>query len=313
MNNLKLGLCCISKKLTQNKKFGFQTMTRKRFLNLPREEAIEILSKKILNNVNVTLQTIQHCYDNNIFHYRLSSSLFPLISDSISNVNINDLPDVDDIMDVIEEIGEFIRIYGMTVSSHPDQYVVLANDKENVINNSIKDLELHAWMHDSLGLPQDYSNPINIHPTGTPKPNFNAYQIVDLFMSNFNKLSSSVQNRLVLENVDMGYWNCENLYYYFHDYCSQQYNHEFPLTYDNLHDDINKSELNYFDKFKSSWKNFVPVMHLSYGGKNNKKRAHVDSINFFPLILKENQDLIWEVELKDKDVAIMDIFDMVKI
>ena len=74
---MKPGLCCISLTLKEQN-YSFQTMTYKRFSSLPREEALQILGDRILNNLVVTNKTIEFCHKNN-WVYRVSSDLFPLI------------------------------------------------------------------------------------------------------------------------------------------------------------------------------------------------------------------------------------------
>jgi UV DNA damage repair endonuclease len=86
----KLGLCCISMKLKEQG-LSFQTMTYKRFSSLPRDEAVDILGSRILNNLQVTNEIIKFCSQNN-FVYRLSSDLFPLITYETANVDLLDLP-----------------------------------------------------------------------------------------------------------------------------------------------------------------------------------------------------------------------------
>ena len=85
---MKLGLTCISEQLKEldKKKYSFQTMTRKRFNDLcealdSREKAVEELSERIYNNILVTQSIVVHCIKKGIAHYRLSSNLFPLLTD----------------------------------------------------------------------------------------------------------------------------------------------------------------------------------------------------------------------------------------
>ena len=69
-----------------------------------------------------------------------------------------------------------------------------------------------------MKMPQDYTCPINIHPSlSTKEPNdANLKKIVDRFWQAFQKTNDGVKKRLVLENEDKGCWNCMNLFKYFH-------------------------------------------------------------------------------------------------
>ena len=93
MSDTILGLTCISEELKDKdkKKYSFRTMTRKRFHDLERSDAIHQLSERILHNARATRYIINHCILHNIFHYRLSSALFPLITDAQTDVTLDDL------------------------------------------------------------------------------------------------------------------------------------------------------------------------------------------------------------------------------
>jgi UV DNA damage repair endonuclease len=72
----KYSLCCISLEL-QKKGFKSSTMTKTRFLAMNRESAIAIVSKRTLNNIAVTKETLKYCANKN-WNYRISSNLMPL-------------------------------------------------------------------------------------------------------------------------------------------------------------------------------------------------------------------------------------------
>lgn len=295
INYMKLGLCCISEVLKSNG-VKFQTMTRSRALKLG-DDYIKILQDRINNNLDVIDQIIDHCASSGISHYRISSSMFPLIGEPQLGLGVDFLVDMG-VPAKLRKIGDKIKSHGITVSTHPSQYVVLASKTPTTVENSIFDLELHGWLHDNLGLPQDYSNPINIH---VGISSYEPDEIYNNFMSAFNKLSLSVQKRLVLENDDKGFWNAENLYDYF--------SNQFPLTFDNLHFECNPSSgtmVYWFSKYSNIWfqQGFTPIFHWSEGGAKGKPRSHVDYFTSIPEIVSENTDVIWECEVKSKDLAI---------
>lgn len=296
---MKLGLCCISE-ILKSKGLKFQTMTRSRALKLG-DEYISILQDRINNNLEVFDKIIDHCAEHDISHYRISSSLFPLIGETQLGLELSFLVNMG-VPSKLRKIGDKIKSNGITVSTHPSQYVVLASKNPATVQNSIFDLEMHGWLHDMLGLPQDYSNPINIH---VGISSYDPDDIYNNFMEAFNNLSSSVQQRLVLENDDKGFWNAENLY----DYFAKQ----FPLTFDNLHFSTNLPESNnlhyWVDKYKELWSDegYTPVFHWSEGGAKGKPRSHVDYFSHIPDFIKKSSDVIWECEVKAKDLAILKV------
>jgi UV DNA damage endonuclease len=263
---------------------------------MSRDAAIVQLSKKILNNAKVTGQAIVQCASTGISHYRVSSSIFPLITDATLALSYDDLPDYIAICDALKFAGNHARRVGVTLSSHPDQFNVLASYTPDTVRRSIKELNHQAWVLDTMGCEQDFSTPMCLHVS--KNPDLNAETITDYrkrFLANFAECDLGVRGRLVLENEDNGYWNCANLYALFGS--------SFPLVYDNLHNQCNPSDRCYIQDFKTTWGSFVPVFHLSEGICGS--RSHSDYITNIPECVLNNTDCIWEVEVKAKDKCIL--------
>jgi len=291
---MSLNLCCISL-LLKEQGFSFQTLTWKRFNELGRDEGLKILSDRILNNAKVTQRTIEYCADNN-WGYRLSSTLFPLISFDEANIELEQLKDYNEIIQILSKSGEIARNNAVRLSSHPGEYTTLDSDNPVAISRSVRDLELHGFLHDALGLSKDYSNPINIH---LKNEHISFIDHKNRIKDSICRLSDSVKNRLVLENNDKGRWNCNTL--------ADKYADSFPLTYDNLHDKVNHSSDSNSNIriFAQSWGKYKPLFHYSEGREDNK-RAHrdypQDSVSFFSSERTNIAD--YDVELKMKDFAL---------
>ena len=60
---MSYNLCCISKSLA-SEGHKFQTMTWARFSRLSREEAVETVSERTLNNIRVTHKILEQCASN---------------------------------------------------------------------------------------------------------------------------------------------------------------------------------------------------------------------------------------------------------
>jgi len=313
---MNYGLVCISEILkAQDKSLAFKKITRKRFSELENSElgsGLKVLEERILHNLQLTEKIIRHCAKNSISHYRLSSALFPLITDPTLKLQLQKLSNYKDIRNQCEVIGNVAKDLNISLSIHPDQFNVLASEKPSVVKKTINELNFHAKVLDMMGLPQDYSVPINIHPSLSVKNDTeeNFRKLVDRFYDAFSKCDTGVRNRLVIENEDKGSWNCANLFMYFYNYCGTKHNHFFPLTYDNLHDHCNPSIFQNnqitiqqnIEAFSQTWpKSFVPVFHWSWGCKD-KKRSHADYAEELPV--EHDRELKWEVEVKAKDKAI---------
>lgn len=296
---MDLGLVCISEKLKPAVKF--QTITRKRFNDIGQDLAV--LGDRILNNIKTTEKIIVFCSRNNISHYRISSSLFPLITDPTLNLDITKLPNWAAISAALPRIGEASRKHNVSVSLHPDQFVVLGSLNDNSRDKSINELNFMCDMLDRMGLAADHSVPVNIH-VNSSVPCLD--QLCDIITDSLSRCTASVVNRLTFENEDKGQFNCTRL----HDLYVKlsQRGHSIPLCYDNLHDWCNPNDSDTksnIELFKSTWGNYKPVMHLSEGGKDGKIRAHVDYFSDkITDILPLYEGCVAECEVKAKDHAI---------
>lgn len=294
---MKFGLVCISEVL-KSKGCGFRTMTRKSFNSLPRQDALIKLGEIILHNVNHTIKTIKYCAENNIAHYRISSSLMPLITDRSINISFGDLPNYKNIEDQLSKIDGVSEETGVSLSIHPDQYNQLASYSGDVVANTIRELNFQAWILDKMGLDQSPSVPMCLHVGCSPKDE-NPFDFTERFLHNLEKCSIGVRRRLVLENEDKGFWNAENLLKHFS---------YFPLVFDNLHFSCNNpcgvSPFETIKMFRDTWGEYIPVFHLSEG-LPDKPRSHSDYISEIPQFVLDNWDCVWECEVKKKDLAIL--------
>ena len=291
---MRLGLCCISLRL-QEEGYKFQTMTFSRFSALPRQQALEILSARILNNFLVTEKVIRYCKASGFSSYRLSSDLTPIINHPSVDIKLQDLPNAAAIFESLSSISKAINETGLKISAHPSEYISLTSPKEEVISNSTRDLTSHAELFDLIGLPKSYEAPLNIHCRQDGDPEV----ISSSFLKNFDKLPDNVKNRLVLEVNDNreGVWSVKNL----HKFYYQRAN--IPVTFDNLHHSFchhGVPEREAFDLAYSTW-NTIPVFHYSEGIDGTRK--HADYALGTPP--QYNDEVFWDVELKSKDLAIL--------
>ena len=216
MTNTILGLTCISEQLKDKdkKKYSFRTMTRKRFNDLckkqGRDEAIKELSDRILHNIIVTQYILEHCNKSSIKHYRLSSALFPLITDQTLELSLEDLPNKNTINQELRLAGLMAKTLGISIGSHPDQFNVLASCDRTKVDRTINELNFQASILDKLGLPQDHTAPMNIHVNYTPKPDETLEIVATRFFRNLSMCDSGVYNRLTIENEDKGFFNVDN-------------------------------------------------------------------------------------------------------
>ena len=292
---MNLSLCCISNILAEQG-HKFRTMTFKSFSSKERAESLEKLSGIIINNFQTSEKIVKHCAANKIQGYRLSSDLTPVIKHPDVMLALEDLPNYNEIDRSIKDLSLAIKETGIRVSAHPSEYITLTSDDDVKVQHSLIDLELHAEIFDRLELSKSYYNPLNIHI----RKEGDAKDLSGTFIKNFERLSESVKSRLVLENNDTGNtWTVKNLKkYIYNDY-------GIPVTFDNLHHEMLNHDVSHKDAFfeaYSTW-NCTPIFHYSEG--KNGTRAHKDMAENLPV--HYNEDVLFDVELKSKDYAILDI------
>jgi UV DNA damage endonuclease len=290
---MKFGLCCISLQLKSHK---FQTMTYKRFSSLDREEALSTLGDRILNNMVVTNEIIKHCHSNN-YCYRISSDLFPLITYDEANIELEDLPNYDEIQDSFDIISQTISSTGVRVSCHPSEYNVLASTNTKAVEKTITELNFYSSFMDRIGCPADYRSPMNLH-VHNKKGDYG--DIISRFMGSFSNLDDNCKSRLVIENDDkLNCWSVKELIDIFHKQT------QIPITFDYLHHACHSDGLDEEAAIRAchaTWGDYTPLFHYSESRPGNNPRAHSDyAFNKFNTY---GLDFDLDFELKMKDDAI---------
>lgn len=293
---LRWNLCCVSNRLAADG-HKFETMTYKRFASLPRDEAVAVLSARTLNNIRVTSKILEQCADNN-WGYRVSSSLFPLLTYDTAGLDLESYPDRIEIMETLVGCSNIVRKKNIRISCHPDQFNVLASEGQKQVRRTITELNQHGWLMDVLGGHRNYLTPINIHVNctkGAPR------DIAARFMRNLSKCDDAVRSRLVVENEDRGIWTPKLLAQHF----------DLPITYDNLH---HKCLPDGFTESKAAsicyqkWKRNgcdIPIFHYSesHPDKSNP-RTHAEMPTSKPNDYGFSMPVDYDIELKQKDFAI---------
>lgn len=301
-------------------------MTWKRFDHLQqadRSYALYELGSRWLNNVIVTKLHLQHCIDNS-WGYRVSSSLFPCLthpefsSDNKErwrthiDVVLAECPQHDLIKYELYLCSKLILSHEPRISTHPDHFNVLASEDQLAVSKSIKELNVHGWLLDQLGCPRDHNAPINIHVNNTKGC---LSDIASRFRHNLERCDHSVTSRLVIENEDKGCWTVANLLKHF----------DTPITYDNLHDKCNPSQLPCrvlesilkeptwtrsawgMSSCAATWGSIKPLFHYSESHPDKPNpRSHADMPSGCP----PSDSYDWDIELKSKDVAVRSCYDI---
>jgi len=111
-----------------------------------------------------------------------------------------------DVRDSLERwfapIGETARANDVRLSFHPDQFVVLASDRPEVVNKSIEEFEYHVDMARWMGYGKQFQDiKINVHISGRQGPAG--------IKSALGRLSPEARNSITIENDEIS-WGIES-------------------------------------------------------------------------------------------------------
>lgn len=292
---MRLGYCCINLSLKDQGVTTNRGMIRKTF----DEKGLEYVSELVQRNLADLFTILTWNHLNGIHVYRMSSDLFPWMSE----YQLEDLPEFDRIAFLAQRVGHAAETYGARLSFHPGQFDVLASPNPEVVRKTIYDLDQHARIMDLMGLPQDYRSAINIHVGGSYGDKLTAMQ---RFCENFKRLAPSTQARLVVENDDKpSQFGVIDLFNGIHRVVGC------PITFDHFHhrfctNDISASEA--ANLAASTWGQITPLQHYSsskalYEDSTVINRSHADYV--YDTIPDYGFDADVEIEAKAKDLALL--------
>ena len=293
--NMNLGYACIclslGKKITTNR-----TMVKRTFI----AKGVDYVSDLVLQNVADLEKIIDWNEEMGIKMYRMSSEMFPWATE----YEFTDLKDWNEIQKILQRCGAKATMYKQRLSFHPGPFNVLVSPKENVVLNTIKDLEVHGRIMDAMELSKTPYNKINIHCNGVYGDKQSA---MDRFINNFDKLSNSVKTRLTIENDDKASMYSVKDLMYIHSKIN------IPIVFDYHHHTFNTGDLieqHALELAITTWpKGITPAVHYSESKalhENNikiKAQAHSDYITTLPDTYDMGVDIM--VEAKQKDLAIL--------
>jgi len=280
-----LGLVCI----TTTDAVRYKTVTRKRLLSFDEPTQREMLCALYQENINRVGNAIEFCRANGINLYRLTSGLFPFSDEPIGAEVL------DEFTDQLSVVGKKAINNNLRIVMHPDQFVVLSSDSENVIANSVKILKMHARTLDLLEQPRSEWATMNIHGGKGDR--------TDKLVESVEKLPFEIRSRIAFENDEYSYSSAQIL-----EVCRRA---KVPMVFDAHHhvcreklDDYNhESVAEMFWAARETWANPEnQLVHISNGRDSFQDRAHHDLIETMPEVFRFAPWI--EVEAKHKEIAI---------
>jgi len=271
---MALGLCCQWLETTPK---GIKNVLISRSLQLSRYRKSQYSPDKIYDTYLANVQNLAEVFPKiiaaGIKSFRFSSSLFPLFD--LVDRNLWDNPNI---ARILRQIGNQAQLSGIRLTTHPGQFCVLSSDNAQTVANSIREIEMHAWIMDQMGLEETPYYAINIHGGKAA--------VEDQLIAGIKRLNKSALSRLTLEN-------CEFAYPVSHLMAVSKET-GVPIVFDSHHHSFNMggiSGVRAMEAAMSTWPDKIrPLTHVSnskpeyfeYDAPVTKLREHSDMLHTVP-------------------------------
>jgi len=171
-------------------------------------------------------------------------------------------------------IGETARKNDVRLSFHPDQFVVLASDRDEVVKKSIEEFEYHTDMARWMGYGKQFQDfKINVHISGRRGPQ----GIIDAL----SKLSPEARNCITIENDEISWGIESSLELKDHLALVLDIHHHWVMTgeYIQHNDDRIKQIID-------SWRGVRPAMHYSVSREDGVIDRNVNTLHDHKVLLE---------------------------
>lgn len=254
---MKIGFCCKLVKPNTTKLFeniaecNTKTTTAKWLLenkSAADDKLISIVKHNVQSIYNIV--KVVASYPPHQRMVRLSSEILPLYTHSDFCYFYDD-----SVMNLVErelaKVGKLAKETGVRLSFHPGQFVVVASENPNVVENSIAELEYHAKLATMMGYGVEKLDfKINIHLSGK--------RGTKGFLEAWDRFSPAVKNCLTLENDEFQAGLDDILPLSDKVGIVLDVHHHFIRTGEYI-----RSNDSRIQRVKDSWQNRRPVIHYS--------------------------------------------------
>ena len=233
--------------------------------------------------------------------FRMSSDIFPWVT----FYTLQSLPDYEEIRSILENIGKLADEYNQRLTFHPSHFNALGSPNPTVVEKTIKELNAHSDIMDTMNLSATVYNKINIHIAGAYG---DKQATLKRWMDNYYKLNQHTQARLTVENDDKAnMYSVKELYEGVYKKCGV------PIVFDYYHHKFctgGLTEQEALELAASTWpKDIIPCTHYSESRRKEhldesiKAQAHSDLIK--DTIQTYGLDIDVVVEAKHKELAVL--------
>ena len=280
------------------------TLTFKEFSKYDNEKGIDLLTKRIKLNFKNFEKVLKYNYDNKIKFYRMTHTMFPLLTHPNINIDYKEI-----FKDDFKKLKGIINKFNIRIDTHPDEFCLLTSDKDKVTTNSIEILKFHLELFKLLGI-----NGKCVLHIGSSRPT--KEEALNRFRDNFIKLSNELKSLIILENDDKTYTVSDTL-----TLCEEL---NIPMVLDYHHFICNHEKNEKINKLLpriiKTWDNtnLNPKMHFSTALNSKQKRNHSTYLNynffikFLKLLKPLNTDIDIMLEAKGRDEALFRLIRQLK-
>lgn len=167
-------------------------------------QTLDTAYEKLNQIVNHNLQSIYNLVERvsalppELRMVRLSSEVLPLYTEKTYGKFYNS-PIIQSMLETgFARVGNLARSNDVRLSFHPGQFTVLASDRPDVVENSIREFEYHARMAEMMGYGVNFQDmKINVHISGKLGPAG--------MRRAYNRLSLAARNCITVENEENTY------------------------------------------------------------------------------------------------------------
>ena len=256
------------------------------------EKKLEKLKLVSSSNLKDLETIIKYNIANNIHFYRITSALIPLVT----HPEVGYWGHREFLKKDFEYVGKLINNSNMRVDTHPDEFNVINSEKESVVENTLRTLNMQVDLFEAM----NYEDGKMVIHIGGAKGGKDLAS--DRVIYNLKKFPQRITNRLILENDDKTF-NAEEVL----KICKQT---KLPMVLDVHHHNCNSCEediKSLLPKVFSTWEEekLPPKIHFSSPREFENDRKHADFIDakkFLEFIYKakESVNKDFDVMLKEK-------------
>ena len=299
--SIRWGLCC----QFLDAPIRFRQATHRYVATLPPAGREEYLTNIARANAIALAHAVEHCHELGIGAFRINSQIVPLATHPESGYALEELAEGEVILRAYGAAGELARWRDVRLSFHPDQFVVLNSEREDVVRSSLREMEHQATVARLIG-----ADVLCLHGGGAAGGMANALERLE---RGIDRLSDGARALLALENDDRLFSVRDLL-----PLCERT---GVPLIYDAHHHRCHPDGLPVDEATTlamATWGDREPYMHLSsprdgWGAANPRPHdAFVDPADvpesWLRLALAGRRFTV-DVEAKDKERAVLAIRD----